>query len=309
MTSSDSSHQPGRLSLHPHPSQIARPLPFFHPTHALFVPSETSQPGEPTNSTHWSSRASRKNRYTPKHVPLQRYQDASRPTDEKMQQHHTVMLTEKRLRHPYTMLKVHLVWDVSFWVAVAFVIGSAAWICNGHLLYTPLSPTPSPPHKNAAAWLAFVGGTSFVVGAYLMYVESLPANTGHAELYDEFHEHLARLGGDLERHVGTHNEDGATDVKPKQGRTLRWVGLGSPRDIGFLASLIQFFAASVFWISTITGLPNVIPTLDEKNTAVSVVLFWTPQVVGGCGFMVASVLLMLEEQKAWWKIAPLRLGW
>ena len=58
-----------------------------------------------------------------------------------------------------------------------------------------------------------------------------------------------------------------------------------------------------------TGLPNVIPTLVEKNTAVSVVLYWTPQVIGGTGFIVASVLLMLEEQKSWWRIAPLRIGW
>lgn len=152
MTSTDSSHKPERLFLHPHPSQIARPLPFFHPTHALFVPSEASQPGELTNSTHWSSRASRKNRYTPKHVPLQRYQDASKPTEEKLQKHHTVMLTEKRLRHPHTMLKVHLTWDVSFWVAVAFVVGSAAWVRS-----LPLVPhrsrltTPTPADMQRAS--------------------------------------------------------------------------------------------------------------------------------------------------------------
>lgn len=52
-----------------------------------------------------------------------------------------------------------------------------------------------------------------------------------------------------------------------------------------------------------------IPTLTEKNTAVSVVLYWTPQVIGGTGFIVASILLMLEEQKSWWKLAPLRIGW
>lgn len=35
---------------------------------------------------------------------------------------------EQRLRHPHTHLKVHLTWDISFWVAVVFVLGSAAWV-------------------------------------------------------------------------------------------------------------------------------------------------------------------------------------
>lgn len=64
-----------------------------------------------------------------------------------------------------------------------FVVGSAAWICNGHLLYTPLSPTPSPAHSNAAAWLAFVGGSFFELGAYLAYVEAL--NAGHEQMFVE----------------------------------------------------------------------------------------------------------------------------
>lgn len=36
-------------------------------------------------------------------------------------------------------------------------------------------------HANAAAWWAFVGGTMFELGSYLMVVEAL--NTGHEELF------------------------------------------------------------------------------------------------------------------------------
>ncbi|KIP05664.1 hypothetical protein PHLGIDRAFT_91841 [Phlebiopsis gigantea 11061_1 CR5-6] len=218
------------------------------------------------------------------------------------------MVTVQRMRGPTARLKVHLAWDISFWVAVAFVVGSACWICNGHLLYTPISPTPSPPHANAAAWLAFAGGTAFEIGAYLAYVESLPINTGHEDLYQEFHEHQANLTGDGKGVPGVSVKEEAVELKKTRQRS-RWIGTGSLRDIGFLASAVQLFAASVFWISTLTGLPNVIPTLAEKNTPVSVVLFWKPQVIGGTGFMVASVLLMLEEQKKWWRISPLRIGW
>ena len=49
-------------------------------------------------------------------------------------------LVEQRLRHPHSRLKAHLSWDVSFWVAFVFTIGSILWVgpcnndCAGYLL-------------------------------------------------------------------------------------------------------------------------------------------------------------------------------
>lgn len=88
-------------------------------------------------------------------------------------------------------------------------------------------------------------------------------------------------------------------------------GTCSPRDIGYLASAVQLFAASIFWVSTVTGVPDVIPSLDTAwpPAATTIIFFWTPQVIGGTGFIVASTLLMLEEQKTWWRIEPMRIGW
>ena len=96
-------------------------------------------------------------------------------------------------------------------------------------MYTPLSPTPSPPYETAAVWLAFVGGTCFEVGAYLMYVESLPANTGHAELYDEFHEHLYDVREELEKSEGCHKPGNLVEInRPTRKRRIdtprfRWM--------------------------------------------------------------------------------------
>lgn len=41
------------------------------------------------------------------------------------------------------------------------------------------------------------------------------------------------------------------------------------------------------------------------------VFFWTPQVIGGIGFVIASTILCIEVQpdNVWWKIKPLSLGW
>ena len=57
------------------------------------------------------------------------------------------------------------------------------------------------------------------------------------------------------------------------------------REIGFLAALSQMFGATIFWISGFTGLPNVI---DPENIGLMDGIYWTPQVIGGSGFIVSS---------------------
>ncbi len=38
-------------------------------------------------------------------------------------------------------------------------------------------------------------------------------------------------------------------------------------------------------------------------------IFWVPQIVGGCGFIVSSLLYMLETQPKWYIPAWEVLGW
>ncbi|KAF7986282.1 hypothetical protein HWV62_35214 [Athelia sp. TMB] len=78
------------------------------------------------------------------------------------------------------------------------------------------------------------------------------------------------------------------------------------REIGFLACLSQFFGATVFWISGFTALPNLI---NPTNTGLEYGVYWTPQVIGGMGFVVSGVLFMLETQKKWYLPAWGTLGW
>jgi hypothetical protein len=170
---------------------------------------------------------------------------------------------------------------------------------NGFYLYLPLLDTSLPAWYDAPAWWAFAGGTLFEIGAYLSYVESL--NTGHDELFGP-------AVWNLMAHP-VHPRD-AEKGGPAGPRSFRWWGLGSVRDIGYLANAIQLFAASVFWISTLTGLPGVIPGMPSAApVGIADAFYWTPQVVGGLGFIAASALLMLEEQRHWWLPAPASLGW
>ncbi|KAI0338354.1 hypothetical protein BDW22DRAFT_1362961 [Trametopsis cervina] len=296
----------------PHPNRTTQPLgKFFHPTRAVFVPSTDGERLERTDSSHWSSRASRKNRYPQSSIPLSHHvqgSDEKRPAGGLGPSSSHVTINQ-RIKHPHSQLKPQLKWDISFWVAIMFVLGSAAWICNGHLLYTPLSPTPSPDHADAAAWLAFAGGTLFAIGAYLAYVEAL--NAGHEQMFVELRR--ATAAKEVAAGINKSNDHLVEDVE-NDGRKpykFRWIGLSSPRDIGYLASAIQLFAASIFWVSTVTGLPNALPTLTTAwpPHATTIIFFWTPQVIGGTGFIIASILLTVEEQKKWWKIAPQRIGW
>jgi hypothetical protein len=65
-------------------------------------------------------------------------------------------------------------------------------------------------------------------------------------------------------------------------------------------------AATVFWISGFTALPGI---LNVLSPGLSDGVFWTPQIVGGSGFILSGWLFMIETQKHWWQPAPTVLGW
>ncbi|KAI0354071.1 hypothetical protein OH77DRAFT_1426489 [Trametes cingulata] len=267
-------------------------------------------------STHWSSRASRKNRYSRRPIRVTR-RPAKR--DESLQEvsspHKEVILLEQKVRHSESHFKVHLTWDISFWVAVIFVLGSTAWIINGFYLFLPLLGIGSDDFP-ATAWSAFVGGTLFEIGSYLMYVEAL--NTGHEQLFGPALRELLGHASQTVPDGGSPDSDSANAEKGLTGSgdsgrrrfKFRWIGIGSWRELGFLACFIQMWAATIFWVSTITGLPNVISGFpDDPPTAITDVFYWTPQVVGGTGFIISSLLLMIEVQKKWWLPNLRSLGW
>lgn len=58
-------------------------------------------------------------------------------------------------------------------------------------------------------------------------------------------------------------------------------------------------------------MPGVIPGYFSGggSTAIVDVFYWTPQVVGGSGFIVSSVVLMIEVQKHWWLPNITDIGW
>lgn len=97
-----------------------------------------------------------------------------------------------------------------------------------------------------------------------------------------------------------------------RGRTFHWLPALSElrshylHEIGFQASFIQLFGATVYWIPGFTGLPGV---LNHLSKSVTNGVYWVPQIVGGACFVVSGFLFTLETQKKWYIPAIRVLGW
>lgn len=123
-------------------------VPFLHPTHAHIHLDHTR--------LDWNSRDHRKGRHP---------------------------LPQGQRRRIHTILRIEY-WNVSWWVAVViprfrdtsncelFTLGSAVWVINGFLVFLP-ELNAMAENDAAEGWTAFVGGTLFEFGGYMMILESL----------------------------------------------------------------------------------------------------------------------------------------
>ncbi|KAH8088200.1 hypothetical protein HD553DRAFT_269127 [Filobasidium floriforme] len=271
-----------------------------------------------TGRLEYNSRKARKARLALKTHHIQHHPDGS---DKPSTSPANVTVRVDSVRSEF---KPHLKLDITFWLAVTFVLGSCVWVVNGFTVLLPLylgrienSENLTSTYFKTAAAQAFVGGVIFEVGSYLMVVEAL--NRGQETGFGAAVVHLLQSGhptpsrsrSSLKDHDSNALEKSHTEligVHPGRKRFI-W---GKPlwRDLGYDAALIQLIAATVFLVSTITGLPGVIPGFPSSgNAAIVKVFFWTPQVVGGTGFIISALFLMIETQKKWWLPNLTDLGW
>lgn len=281
----------------------------------------------------WSSRNNRKGRHT---LTLTQSADANLKLN-----------TPRRTNHPaevakgiWRMLVRYPFYDVSFDVAYIFTWGSIVWVINAFfalLPYTNPSLTFAGEVLDGGGITAFIGATIFEVGSVLLMFEAVNENRSGCfgwaveELFDE---HDAKSSLKITPDACTHHhtnkknlvgspgiegtqaiEDETrpeTDGTPPGPRSwVWWPSLDELRrhylhDIGFLACSAQMFGATIFWISGFTALPGI---YNNMSPGLTDGIYWTPQVVGGCGFVVSGTLFMIETQKHWWEPAPGVLGW
>ncbi|KAF2871989.1 hypothetical protein BDV95DRAFT_493446 [Massariosphaeria phaeospora] len=318
--------------------RITGPLPFLNPTKARFRPTSSLRPASdahenppPPISFKWTSRNNRKGRHAitvdTTQVPPELKHTLPRRTASSPSIAHGI----------WRMLTVFPVWDVSYDVAAIFTIGSVVWVINAFFIWLPLVK-PETEFTNEVLYgggiSAFIGATIFVLGSILLMMEAVNANRSGC------------FGWALEQAFSHETENGLTDYRvkpsgshcthhhsnkrnlvgkgphtPTQSKKTKsspqsrnWVWFPSMaelhshyiHELGFLASLVQLVAASIFWISGLTALPGI---YDRMSRTEIIVLYWTPQVIGGTGFIISGLLFMLETQSHWYKPAPRTLGW
>ncbi|KAF8590093.1 hypothetical protein K439DRAFT_1628306 [Ramaria rubella] len=291
------------------------PFSFFAPNNAKLVHRHHHD-----KQIHWNARAHRKQRYR-----------AASPRYGRMR--HTASVWGRIAR----MRKLEY-WNISWWVAMFFTVGSVVWVVNGFQVFLPFV-TSDAATPVASGWTGFVGATIFSFGSVLLMIEAWnrddAACFGHAieETLHPNHPHnkpgdesaLIRndkanvTDSDSANANENANGNGTANGSATEGtycpaiqRNTTWIWFSTSskfwHEIGFIASFCQFCGATIFWISGFSGL-NQILTVLERHTAALDGAFWVPQVVGGSGFIISSALYMLETQTKWYKPAWKSLGW
>ncbi|KIK70293.1 hypothetical protein GYMLUDRAFT_150661, partial [Collybiopsis luxurians FD-317 M1] len=195
-------------------------------------------------------------------------------------------------------------WNVSWAVAIAFTLGSVIWVINSFYSFLPFVDSSFGMSLVGIGWTAWVGATVFEFGSILGVLEAW--NRGDA----------VNFGWGVKRAFEgetSDDSDASGDPGPETTRrNKKWIWFSTDtkywHELGFLAAFFQLCGASIFWISGFTALPEIQDAISTK-TGVLDGVFWTPQVVGGTGFIISSSLLLLETQRKWYVPNPLNLGW
>lgn len=240
----------------------------------------------------------------------------------------------------WRMATVYAWWDVSWWIAVLFTIGSMIFIASGFFYWLPLEdPSSIFPDESLTAGgvTSFIGATLFTIGGVLLIVEASNDNQtgcfGWALEQAFSHDNSDTDNNDADNgsppkkpaefslkatHCIHHHGDGVhrSDVlhmqHPDANRKWEWYPSWHElrdhyfHEIGFMASFVLAIGAVIFYISGIMALPGIINHLSQ---GVAYGIYWLAYLVGGILFVISSALYLIETQPTWYTPAPSVLGW
>ncbi|KAJ7718682.1 hypothetical protein DFH07DRAFT_872388 [Mycena maculata] len=270
------------LDLHPDvekhsPHSALRFGSFIHPTHVTLK--------SPGNDLNWTSRDHRKHRHL--------------ATDPKTGRPRRAEGTLQKLAN---MSRIEY-WNVSWWVSILFTVGSIVWVINGFIAFLPFVNPNVATDDIGDGWTAWLGATIFEFGALAGLWEAW--NRGDAADFGWGVRML--LHGEPSDETETENHEKSPSAPRK-----KWIWFSTDgkyfHELGFVAAFVQYWAATIFWVSGFTAIPTVQNSIQSK-TAILDVFFWTPQVIGGTGFIIASTIIMIETQKKWYLPSLTSLGW
>jgi hypothetical protein len=307
--------------------------------HGANAPHETDEdfPADDVQ-LQWSSRNNRKGRHQLEVRPAADPASAKYLTPEPTSSARAIAKNIGRMftHYPY--------WDVSWIVAYIFTLGSVVWVFNAFFVWLPLQK-PSTEFSGeilyAGGITAFIGATIFVVGSVFLMLEAVNENRAGCfgwaveQVFESAssnvhkmritpsktqcsHHHQNRknlVGKGSTRPEGKPSADGV-DIDQDQASSTNhgfqwypsWNDLCTYyiHELGFIACSFQLVGATIFWISGFTALPGI---LNKLSPHLENGIYWSPQVIGGSGFIVSGLLFMLETQKKWYLPALGVLGW
>ena len=160
---------------------------------------------------------------------------------------------------------------LAWWIAVLFMIGSA---CFAVASFAANWPARAPTWLSAPGIINrvfFTGSLFFTSAAWLQLLEAINGD-------------VAELAGHGPR---------------PHWRWFAW----RPRNLGYLASLIQFAGTLLFNVNTWDAM---LPGLSWRQEDL---LIWTPDIIGSVCFLLASYLAVIEVSHHFWSVKPRQLSW
>ncbi|KAJ7253761.1 hypothetical protein B0H12DRAFT_1071425 [Mycena haematopus] len=167
-------------------------------------------------------------------------------------------------------------WNISWWVSIAFTVGSIVWVINGFISFLPFVNTHVAKDDVGGGWTAWLGATIFEFGSILGLWEAW--NRDDTTDFGRNVKKLlhSELPDDPENNIDS--TPGSETPPPKQ----KWIWFSTDgkyfHELGFLAAFVQYWAATIFWISGFTAIPTVQTAIMPKQGLLDGV-FWTPQVL------------------------------
>ncbi|KAJ7033081.1 hypothetical protein C8F04DRAFT_1105091 [Mycena alexandri] len=245
---------------------------FIHPTHATLA--------SPEHRLNWTSRDHRKHRHM-----------AADPRTGKPR--YRAGTLQKNREHAQDR---------------AFTVGSIVWVINGFIAFLPFVNTHVAKDDIGGGWTAWLGATIFEFGALFGLWEAW-----NREDTSDFGWNIKLLlHGESPRDAENADTTPESEKPPAAPKKKKWIWFSTEgkyfHEMGFLAAFVQYLAATIFWISGFTAIPAVQEAI-MTNTPLLDGVFWSPQVIGGCGFIIASSIMMIETQNKWYIPAPNSLGW